>query len=170
MLPRPLGREITAVLFAHRSGAELCLQPELTIPVCRMYLGGGKFPAQLAYHGPRSAFGPTNRIVEPGLADRVECAGVRSRSADIESHAGGRGVRAAGWRFHDQIGDLALFAGSSTHSTFRAMAWPPEAPFLAARLFPRAASRVSNGASVPGERYLAHLGTADEGDPRGAVG
>ena len=29
------------------SGAELCLRPELTIPVCRMYLdANGKFPAR----------------------------------------------------------------------------------------------------------------------------
>src|SRR5262249_53354920 len=35
------------------AGRELCLRPDLTIPVCRMHLEGrGKFPARLAYHGP----------------------------------------------------------------------------------------------------------------------
>src|SRR6185295_16235181 len=35
------------------SGEELCLRPELTIPVCRLHLqSNGKFPARLSYHGP----------------------------------------------------------------------------------------------------------------------
>src|ERR1700709_2463793 len=42
------------------SGRELCLRPELTIPVCRMHLEGrGKFPAPLAYHRPPFPFHPT---------------------------------------------------------------------------------------------------------------
>src|SRR3979490_2292584 len=40
-------------------GHELCLRPDLTIPVCRMHLSGGKkFPARLAYHGPAFRFQP----------------------------------------------------------------------------------------------------------------
>lgn len=39
------------------AGHELCLRPELTIPVCRMHLAsGGKFPARLCYHGPAFRF------------------------------------------------------------------------------------------------------------------
>jgi ATP phosphoribosyltransferase regulatory subunit len=38
--------------FADPSGRELCLRPELTIPVCRMHVEhGGKFPARLSYNG-----------------------------------------------------------------------------------------------------------------------
>src|SRR5271165_4267477 len=34
------------------SGQELCLRPDLTIPVCRMHLAqGGTFPARLCYNG-----------------------------------------------------------------------------------------------------------------------
>src|SRR6267142_2592132 len=68
-------------------GHELCLRPDLTIPVCRMHLSGGKkFPARVAYHGPAFRF-------QPGEPDRpsqflqtgVECLGVPVRkSADIE--------------------------------------------------------------------------------------
>src|SRR5258707_7153526 len=65
------------------SGAELCLRPDLTIPVCRMHLEGrGKFPARLAYHGPAFRF-------QPGEPDRpsqflqtgVESLGVGNREA-----------------------------------------------------------------------------------------
>src|SRR5262249_54963585 len=97
-------------------GNELCLRPDLTIPVCRMHLGAGKrFPARLSYHGPAFRF-------QPGEPDRpsqflqtgVECLGVSDRkSADIEVLTlAVEGVRAAGLNaFSLKIGDLTLFAG-----------------------------------------------------------
>src|SRR5690242_8981816 len=48
------GEEIRRRTFAFTdpSGLELCLRPELTIPVCRMHVEhGGKFPARLSYNG-----------------------------------------------------------------------------------------------------------------------
>ena len=40
-------------LLTDAAGRELCLRPELTIPVCRLHLErGGTFPARLCYHGP----------------------------------------------------------------------------------------------------------------------
>src|SRR5271170_5550095 len=34
------------------AGNELCLRPDLTIPICRNYLESkGRFPARLCYHG-----------------------------------------------------------------------------------------------------------------------
>src|SRR5205085_4118653 len=40
-------------LLNDAEGRELCLRPELTIPVCRMHLErGGGFPARISYHGP----------------------------------------------------------------------------------------------------------------------
>ncbi len=48
------GEEIRRRTFAFTdpSGRELCLRPELTIPVCRMHIEqGGKFPARLCYNG-----------------------------------------------------------------------------------------------------------------------
>jgi ATP phosphoribosyltransferase regulatory subunit len=157
------------------SGAELCLRPELTIPVCRMHLEAGrKFPARLAYHGPAFRF-------QPGEPDRpsqflqtgVESLGVADRkAADIEVLAlAVEGVRAAGLDdFSIQIGDLALFAGlvdaleipAQWRGRLKRHFWRPD-------YFRELLSRLSNGASVPGERYLAHLGTADETEARAAL-
>ena len=64
-------------------GQELCLRPELTIPVCRMHLsGGGKFPARLAYHGPAFRFQP-NQPERPSqfLQTGAECLGVENRQS-----------------------------------------------------------------------------------------
>jgi ATP phosphoribosyltransferase regulatory subunit len=156
------------------SGQELCLRPELTIPVCRMHLAGGKFPARLAYHGP--AF-----RVQPGEPERpsqflqtgIECLGVQNReAADIEVlNLTVEGVRAAGLEnFSIQIGDLALFAGlvdaldipAQWRGRLKRHFWRPA-------YFRELLARLSKGASVPGERYLAHLGTADEGEARAAL-
>lgn len=157
------------------SGAELCLRPELTIPVCRMHLeAGGKFPARLAYHGPAFRF-------QPGEPDRpsqflqtgVECLGVQDRkAADIEVLTlAVEGVRAAGLDdFSIHIGDLALFAGlvdaldipAQWRGRLKRHFWRPD-------YFRELLARLSNGASVPGERYLAHLGTADETEARAAL-
>ena len=44
-------------VFDDPTGRELCLRPELTIPVCRMALQTGtRLPARLAYHGPAFRF------------------------------------------------------------------------------------------------------------------
>ena len=157
------------------SGTELCLRPELTIPVCRMHLdGGGKFPARLAYHGPAFRFQP-NEPDRPSqfLQTGVECLGVANReAADIEVLSlAVEGVRAAGLKdFTIQIGDLGLFAGlvdaldipAQWRGRLKRHFWRPD-------YFRELLSRLSNGASVPGERYLAHLGTADEAEARAAL-
>src|SRR5882672_6691160 len=98
------------------SGRELCLRPDLTIPVCRMHLSGdAKFPARLAYHGPAFRFQP-NQPERPSqfLQTGVECLGVKdTKAADIEVLSlAVEGVRAAGLKdFSLQLGDLALLAG-----------------------------------------------------------
>src|SRR3954471_20541257 len=157
------------------SGTELCLRPELTIPVCRMHLeGGGKFPARLAYHGPAFRFQP-NQPDRPSqfLQTGVECLGVNNRqAADIEVlELAVEGVRAAGLKdFSIQIGDLGLFAGlvdaldipAQWRGRLKRHFWRPD-------YFRELLARLSNGASVPGERYLAHLGTADESEARAAL-
>ena len=48
------GEEIRRRTFAFTdpAGNELCLRPDLTIPICRMYVAeGGKIPARLCYNG-----------------------------------------------------------------------------------------------------------------------
>src|SRR5215813_9876320 len=157
------------------SGTELCLRPELNIPVCRMHLdANGKFPARLAYHGPAFRFQP-NEPDRPSqfLQTGVECLGVQDRkAADIEVLGlAVEGVRAAGLEdFSIQIGDLALFAGlvdaldipAQWRGRLKRHFWRPD-------YFRELLSRLANGAPVPGERYLAHLGTANESDARGAL-
>src|SRR6266446_100829 len=156
-------------------GHELCLRPDLTIPVCRMHLSGGKkFPARLAYHGPAFRF-------QPGEPDRpsqflqtgVECMGVGDRkAADIEVLSlAVEGVRAAGLKsFSLKIGDLTLFAGlidvldipAQWRGRLKRHFWRPA-------YFRELLERLSNGGTVPGERYLAHLGTASEAEARVAL-
>jgi ATP phosphoribosyltransferase regulatory subunit len=157
------------------SGAELCLRPELTIPVCRMHLDArGKFPARLAYHGPAFRFQP-NEPDRPSqfLQTGVECLGVANReAADAEVLAlAVEGVRSAGLEdFSIQIGDLALFAGlvdaldipAQWRGRLKRHFWRPD-------YFRELLSRLSNGGTVPGERYLAHLGTANESEARAAL-
>jgi len=157
------------------SGAELCLRPELTIPVCRMHLdGGAKFPARLAYHGPAFRFQP-NEPERPSqfLQTGVECLGVDNReAADIEVLTlAVEGVRAAGLDdFSIQIGDLALFAGlvdaldipAQWRGRLKRHFWRPD-------YFRELLERLSNGPAVPGERYLAHLGTANPAEARNAL-
>jgi ATP phosphoribosyltransferase regulatory subunit len=157
------------------SGEELCLRPELTIPVCRLHLQvSGKFPARLSYHGPafRVQLSQPDRPSQ-FLQTGVECLGVANReAADSEVlHLAVGGVRAAGLEnFTLQIGDVALFAGlldaldipAQWRGRLKRHFWRPD-------YFRELLARLSNGASVPGERYLAHLGTADEAEARAAL-
>ncbi|HEY4266421.1 MAG TPA: ATP phosphoribosyltransferase regulatory subunit [Micropepsaceae bacterium] len=157
------------------AGRELCLRPDLTIPVCRMYLAsGGKFPARLSYHGPafRASLSEPERPSQ-FLQTGVECLGVRDlEAADSEVlNLAVEGVRAAGLRqFSIQIGDLALFAGlvdaldipAQWRGRLKRHFWRPD-------YFRELLARLSNGGSVPGERYLAHLGTADDDQARAAL-
>src|SRR6185503_7661611 len=156
-------------------GNELCLRPDLTIPVCRMHLAGGKkSPARLAYHGPAFRF-------QPGEPDRpsqflqtgVECLGVADRKrAEIEVlELAVEGVRAAGLKsFSLKIGDLTLFSGlidaldipAQWRGRLKRHFWRPS-------YFRELLERLSNGAPVPGERYLASLGGASEADARAAL-
>ena len=157
------------------AGHELCLRPDLTIPVCRMHLGGGgKFPARLSYHGPafRTSLSEPDRPSQ-FLQTGVECLGVPDReAADIEVLTlAVEGVRAAGLeKFSVQIGDLALFAGlvdaldipAQWRGRLKRHFWRPD-------YFRELLARLANGGSVPGGRYLAHLGTADEEQARAAL-
>ena len=96
------------------TGRELCLRPDLTIPVCRMYLAqGGTFPARLCYNGlvfrhqPAEPERPTQFFQAGaellGLDDRT-VAEMEVLSLTVEA------VRAAGLDgFEMRLGDLALF-------------------------------------------------------------
>ncbi len=157
------------------SGRELCLRPDLTIPVCRMHLAGAaRYPARYSYNGPAFRF-QLNEPERPSqfLQTGVECLGVADRrAADIEVLSlAVEGVRAAGLKeFSLQLGDLSLLAG-----IVDALDIPPQWRGRLKRHFWRPAyfsellKRLSDGAPVAGERYLAHLGTADEKEARSAL-
>ena len=156
-------------------GVELCLRPDLTIPICRMHLEAkGTFPARFAYHGPAFRF-------QPGEPDRpsqflqtgVECLGVSDRKrAEIEVlELAVEGVRAAGLKsFSLKIGDLTLFSGlidaldipAQWRGRLKRHFWRPS-------YFRELLDRLSNGAPVPGERFLASLGSASDAEARTAL-
>jgi ATP phosphoribosyltransferase regulatory subunit len=157
------------------SGDELCLRPDLTVPVCRMHLAGAaKFPARLSYHGPAFRFQP-NEPNRPSqfLQTGVECLGVADRgAADIEVLSlAVEGVHAAGVDdFSIKIGDLSLFG-----ALVDALDIPPQwrgrlkRHFWRPDYFRELLQRLSNGAPVPAQRYLSHLATADEAEARAAL-
>lgn len=162
-------------VFSDPAGQELCLRPDLTVPVCRMFLdGGAKTPARFAYHGPAFRFQPNeperpNQFLQTG----VECLGVRDRaSADIEVLTlAVEGVRATGLKnFSVKIGDVALFVG-----LIDALDIPPQwrgrlkRHFWRPHYFSNLLARLSAKAEIPAQNYLAHLGNADGAEARAVL-
>jgi len=97
-------------------GRELCLRPDLTIPVARAHLAAhGKFPARLCYHGPVFRIQPAEperptQFLQAG----VECLGAPNRqAADVEVLSlAVEALHAAGLEdFSVKLGDLGLFVG-----------------------------------------------------------
>src|SRR5208337_4774119 len=109
------GEEIRRRTFvlSDPAGQELCLRPDLTIPVCRAHLqGGGALPARLCYNGLVFRFQPAEperptQFYQAG----IELLGLEDRSAaeteiltlTVEAlHAAGLDG------FEVKIGDLGL--------------------------------------------------------------
>ena len=157
------------------AGHELCLRPELTIPVCRMHLAsGGKFPARLCYHGPAFRFQP-NEPERPSqfLQTGIECLGTPKReAAEIEVLSlAVEGVRAAGLKqFTVKLGDVTLFAG-----LIDGLDIPPQwrgrlkRHFWRPRYFKELLARLSSNAPTTAQRYLADIGAGPEAEQRAAL-
>jgi ATP phosphoribosyltransferase regulatory subunit len=153
-------------VFADPMGHELCLRPDLTIPVCRMALERGRFPARLAYHGPAFRF----QAAEPDrpnqfLQTGVEFLGARNAAAaDSEVlQLAVEAVRAAGLnRFTVRVGDLGLFASlvdaldipAQWRARLKRHFWRPG-------YFKELLERLTSGKSAPGAQVLAQLGKLD---------
>jgi ATP phosphoribosyltransferase regulatory subunit len=156
------------------AGNELCLRPDLTIPICKNFLDSkAKLPARLSYHGLAFRFQPA----EPdrptqfyqagaellGVADRAK-AETEILSLTVEA------VRATGLRdFTVKLGDLSLF------STFvDALDIPPQWRMRLKRHFWRSGyfeallERLSGKGSTSTQKLLAHLGTLSESEARPA--
>jgi len=156
------------------AGQDLCLRPDLTIPVCRGHIAGsGKFPARLCYNGlvfrhqPAEPERPT-QFYQAG----VELLGLEDRAAaeteiltlTVEA------LRAAGLKdFEVKVGDLGLF-----NAFVDALDIPPQwrgrlkRHFWRSGYFEALLERLSRGAASDAQRLLAHLGTLSEKEARPA--
>jgi len=161
-------------LLTDPSGRELCLRPDLTIPVCRLHVtSGGAYPARLCYNGlafrhqPAEPDRPT-QFYQAG----AELLGVEDRTqGDIEiAMVAIEALRAAGLgEFEMKIGDLGLFS-----ALIDALDVPPQwrgrlkRHFWRAGYFEALLERLSNGSASDAQRLLAHLGTLSESDAKPA--
>jgi len=157
------------------TGTELCLRPDLTIPVCRMFLeGGAKVPVRYAYHGPAFRTQP-NDPSRPAqfLQTGIEYLGEkRSDAADLEVLTlAVEGVRAAGLsQFSVQLGDVGLFS-----ALIDALDIPPlwrgrlKRHFWRPEYFSELLARLSGDGPKATQAYLARLGQAETGEARAAL-
>jgi ATP phosphoribosyltransferase regulatory subunit len=156
------------------AGNDLCLRPDLTIPICKAWLESrGKFPARLCYNGlafrhqPAEPDRPT-QFYQAG----AELLGVENRAAaeteiltlTVEA------LRAAGLDdFEMKLGDLSLFS-----AFVNALDIPPQwrarlkRHFWRSGYFEALLAQLSRGAPSGTQRLLAHLGTLDETEARPA--
>ncbi len=100
-------------VFADPAGDELCLRPELTIPVCRLYLEAGGGAKKLCSVGPVYRFQQKGSVkLREFTQAGLECLGAAdSEAADAEVMAlASDALAQAGLKAYDiEMGDLALF-------------------------------------------------------------
>ena len=105
-------------VFTDLAGEELCLRPDLTVPVSRLYLERhprAEIEARYCYNGPAFRFQPLGPSLTHPREFRqagIECFGVADRDqADAEIvRLAVEGVREAGLKqFRLRFGDIALF-------------------------------------------------------------
>lgn len=156
------------------SGNEMCLRPDLTIPICRAWIESrAKSPARLCYHGLAFRF-------QPGEPERptqfyqagAELLGVENRaSAETEILTlTVEALHAAGVRKFDvKLGDLSLFS-----AFVDALDIPPQwrgrlkRHFWRSGYFEALLDRMSGKSASGAQQLLAHLGTLDEEQARPA--
>jgi len=156
------------------AGQELCLRPDLTIPVCRAHLqSAGGYPARLCYNGlvfrhqPAEPERPTQffqaGVELLGLDDRAD-AETEILTLTIEA------LRAAGLKkLEFKVGDLGLF-----NAFVDALDIPPQwrgrlkRHFWRTGYFEALLNRLSRGAASDAQRLLAHLGTLSDNEARPA--
>jgi ATP phosphoribosyltransferase regulatory subunit len=170
------GEEIRRRTFAFTdpAGNELCLRPDLTIPICRMVVAEGrKMPLRLCYNGlafrhqPAEPERPTQfyqaGVELLGLEDRA-AAEIEVLTLAVES------LRAAGLGdVTMKVGDLGLFS-----AFVDALAIPPQwrdrlkRHFWRAGYFEALLDRLSTSEASDAQRLLAHLGTLGDAEARAA--
>ncbi len=171
------GEEIRRRTFVlnDSNGTELCLRPDLTIPVCRLFMeNGAKLPTRYSYHGPAFRMQPNDpaRPVQ-FLQTGVECLGeARENEADMEVLAlAAQGVRAAGLsKFSVQLGDVgiiftlidALNIPLLWRARLKRHFWRPD-------YFKELLTRLSGGGPKASRAYLARLAKSETSDARAAA-
>jgi len=157
------------------AGNELCLRPDLTIPICREHVARGSgYPARLCYNGlafrhqPAEPHRPT-QFYQAG----AELLGLEDRaSADIEIMSLAVGaLRATGLtQFEIKVGDLGLFA-----TLVDALDVPPQwrgrlkRHFWRVDYFDALLKRASSGDATNTQKLLANIGQMSEADARSAL-
>jgi ATP phosphoribosyltransferase regulatory subunit len=161
-------------LLTDPSGRELCLRPDLTIPVCREYvMSKGTYPARLCYNGLAFRHQPAepNRPTQFYQAGAELLGATERTEADIEiAGVAVAALHAAGLdKFEVKIGDLGLFS-----ALIDALDVPSQwrdrlkRHFWRAGYFEALLERLSNGRGSDTQRLLAHLGTLDVTDAKPA--
>lgn len=166
-------------VFTDNDGEELCLRPDLTVPVARLYLERHPLAdteARYCYNGPAFRYQPGG----------TKTAGPREfRQAGVEYIGGGttvaaeaevvrlavEAVRGAGLsEYRIRFGDLALF-----DALIEALDIPERWRLRLQHLFPRPAAfyallaRLSRGEAAAGEAEARVIGRIDPDDPDGAL-
>ncbi len=156
------------------AGNELCLRPDLTIPICKAWLDNkGRFPARLCYHG--LAF--RHQPAEPDRPTQFYQAGAELLGMEDRAKAESEiltltveAVRAAGLtNFSVKLGDLSLFS-----AFVNALDIPPQwrdrlkRHFWRGGYFEALLARLSGGGATGTQRLLAHLGTLPQDEARPA--
>jgi ATP phosphoribosyltransferase regulatory subunit len=156
------------------SGNEMCLRPDLTIPICKAWIESkAKSPARLCYHGLAFRF-------QPGEPERptqfyqagAELLGVENRAAaeteilklSVEA------LHAAGLqKFDVKLGDLSLFSAFVDALDIPAQ-WRGRLKrhFWRSGYFEALLDRMSGKSATGAQQLLAHLGTLDETEARPA--
>ena len=166
-------------VFTDLAGEELCLRPDLTVPVSRLYLErhpNADRPARYCYNGPAFRFqpkGPSATHPREFRQAGIECFGVQDReAADLEIvRLAVEGVRSAGLKdFRLRFGDIGLF-----YALLDALALPErwrlklQHYFWRPPAFHALLARLSRGERPEGNGVAAELvATLDPEDPAGA--
>jgi ATP phosphoribosyltransferase regulatory subunit len=157
------------------SGRELCLRPDLTIPICRQAVeSGAKFPARICYNGLAFRHQPS----EPNRPTQFFQAG--AELLGLEDRAAGEveimtlaieALHAAGLKdFEMKVGDLGLFG-----ALVDALDVPPQwrsrlkRHFWRAGYFEALLGRLTNGAATDAQRLLGSLGGLTAKESRAAI-
>ena len=157
------------------SGRELCLRPDLTIPICYQAVKAKtKLPARICYNGlvfrhqPSEPHRPTQFFQAGaellGLSDRAQ-GETEIMTLTVEA------LRAAGLKdFSVKIGDLALF-GALVDALDVPAQWRSRLKrhFWRAGYFEALLARMTQGAASDAQRLLGSLGGLSESESRAAI-